>query len=531
MGEADGSVRLELNRAQLGLLYPAHILLGEGERIAGTGPAMQRLLPAIAAGDPLDRHLRIASPARTERLSSLPAGSIVHLEARQGGALFAGSAWPTDQGMLLALDLVPGAAADLTERIQFADFAPSDHAASSVLLIDMQHALLEEARSIAAELAEERQRSVELLENVSRAAGYLAHNFNNLLSVIALNVRRLGGPRHRPEERERLVDIILGSAAQGSELTRSLMNLSHRQQDVRSVLEVDAFLRGNSAFHAATAGSGIVISYDLQAGAATANVSRTGLASSLLNLLLNARDAMEGVGSITISTSAGLWQGRPTITIEVRDDGPGMSAGQAARAFDPLYSTKPAGTGLGLASVRSFAVAMGGEAELLSAPGRGTAARLYLPRDVQEESAASGLHPLGSAAGPGRPRILLVDDEPYALEALAELLDDEGFDTTCAQDHGTALAALQEGRHDLLLTDVLMPGTDGTALAAAAQQLDPSLQVVLMSGFVPDEGRIDPAWHFVRKPIDPAALIRLLQSVCPQDAGGAVAASGARSAG
>jgi CheY-like chemotaxis protein len=354
----------------------------------------------------------------------------------------------------------------------------------------------------------------------------MAHDFNNLLSVIRLNTDRLSRQFGKDEKIGKLAEIIQEMAARGSEITQSLMTLSLQRTDTRQPLSVDQVIQDNMGVLDSVVGSNITLKLNLDADGRKSVVSYSDFLNALINLLLNAREAMPMGGQIALSTSLGVGRSKSDgdadadmaasgsyIAIQIADTGIGMSDALLARAFEPQFSSKPNGTGLGLASVRNFAAEMGGDVWLESVEGMGTTAYLHLPiaRTVAPLVAAGSSPPnAGTPNALGKQRILLVEDEPYALEALVEMLEAEGYAVTACTSGEEALLALAQNAYDVLLTDVLMPGQNGTEVARDACIVQPSIKVILMSGYVPDSAALQPGWLFLHKPMESAKLLQLI---------------------
>lgn len=527
-------IRVDIDETRLGRLFPAFLLVDAAGTILSTGPALRRHMPELALAARLAEQFRIEAGDGTVPLAALAdSGQLVQLVALQSGMRLSGSVIALDRGYLFAMRYVPSQFALGAENLQMSDFGPDDPMVPGLLLVGLQKALLEESRSIAAELSRERQRSLELLERISRTAGFMAHDFNNFLSIIRLNADRIdndGSGGDGPASRNRrLAGIISETAERASEITRSLMTLSRQRFDSRLPLDVDGLISENAAFFRTLLGPANALDLALDAAGARVEASRVALLNSVMNLLINARDAMPDGGRVSISTGIRQAQlaphGRPAdpsprdyLAILISDTGTGMTPEVLDRAFEALFSTKPHGNGIGLASVLDFARDMGGEACIDSLPGEGTRLFIYLPVMVQPVACAAAGAPAsatpattGGAAG-GRPRVLLVEDEPYALEALAEMLEDEGLAVQGCANADEGRAALGEGRFDLLLTDIVLPGDSGLVFAEEACVRDPEMAVIVMSGYVPEGEAIRPSWLFLRKPINSGVLKDLIQA-------------------
>jgi len=303
------------------------------------------------------------------------------LIAREGDVHLRGAAIFHEGGCLLAVRFAVSEEMFADSAMNLSDFGHADPVILSTMLIVLQRAMLEESQATAIELAHERQRSTDLLERTSRVAGYMAHDFNNLLSVIRLNTDRLSRQFGKDEKIGKLAEIIQEMAARGSEITQSLMTLSLQRTDTRQPLAVDQVIQDNMGVLDSVVGSNITLKLNLDADGRKSVVSYSDFLNALINLLLNAREAMPMGGQIALSTSLGVGQSKSHadgdadadmaasgsyIAIQVTDTGIGMSDALLSRAFEPQFSSKPNGTGLGLASVRNFAAEMGGDVWLES---------------------------------------------------------------------------------------------------------------------------------------------------------------------
>lgn len=519
----------EISEKQLALLFPAFLEVDSNLILRDIGPAIRRRCQLVATGDPLGAHFtRIGFPADPELPLAAERGDPVLLRSRASGMELNGIAIPLDDGYLLTLNIIP--AADSLEQtdLQISDFGPDDPAVPALLLVTLQKAMIEEARTNAIELTKERQRSLDLLERVSRVAGYLAHDFNNFLSIIRLNGDRLLGGTELTEMQKRLVGIMLETSERGSEITRSLLTLSHQKSDSRSRIQLDRLVRDHHAFFSTVAGSAITVSCRMHAEGAVIEAPRTGLLNCLTNQVINARDAMPEGGEITISTDVRTVELPPSgqepasprayVVIAIADTGHGMSEEVLERAFEPFFSTKQRGSGIGLASVMDFAQEMGGSACLESREGEGATIFLYLPLSAIEGADARQEAPVATPAQSGMGvQILVVEDEPYALEALKEMLEGDGYQVSAASSAAEAMVLLAQQTHQVLLTDVVMPETSGLDLAAWASERFPGIHIVMMSGYVPENRELRDSWRFIRKPLDIALLREMLHAALLED--------------
>jgi PAS domain S-box-containing protein len=379
--------------------------------------------------------------------------------------------------------------------------------------------------------AEERLLQTEKMELVGQMAGGLAHDFNNLLGVIMGSLDLLGNGL-TDERARRQLDLANRAAQRGAEVTRSLLAVARRQAlsparlNLRdAVAEVLPLIRQAVGRQIEVHESRCA---ECNAGLLTADLDLAGLGSALLNLAVNARDAMAGGGKLTIDTRyrvigadeagapAGLKPGQYAV-ISVSDNGSGMPRAVAARAFEPFFTTKPQGrgTGLGLAMVYGFARQSGGTATLYSQPGVGTTLRLYLPVLLEAVSGAwapgaaedAGSVPMGAGE-----RLLLVDDEADLLDITRQWLSGLGYSVRAVASPGAALGLLESETFDILVTDVVMPDEiSGIELAGMARDLQPDIRVLLISGFAGDLGQGD--WPRLAKPYSRRELARTVREV------------------
>ena len=242
----------------------------------------------------------------------------------------------------------------------------------------------------------------------------------------------------------------------------------------------------------------------------------------IVNLLINAREAMPSGGSVVLSStlsdvcpSTGA-RGR-FVLLQCQDTGIGMDDETQARAFDLFFTTKRRGSGIGLASVKDFAAESGGNVMVRSRLGAGTCVTIILPlvppgpRLALDEADTTAPATLPESAR-CRHRVLIVEDEAYALEALSELLADDDFIVSSALSAAEAKRCLDEQAHDLLLTDVVMPGESGIELALWVADRYPDTRIMLMSGFVPEHDTLQPDWRYIRKPLDSQRLCEMIRA-------------------
>ena len=338
---------------------------------------------------------------------------------------------------------------------------------------------------------EDRLRHGERLEAMGRLAGGVAHDFNNLLTGIlgyADLLRRGAGEDRR---RSRQAEAIVSAATRAAELTAQLLAFS--RSGVRSTRDLDLHevVRAALDLLRRTIDSRIAIEEELVADRRTVTGDPGRLQSALLNLAVNARDAMPDGGVLRVSTADALapGPGAPAelapgtyCRVEVRDSGTGMDERVRARLFEPFFTTKAPGkgTGLGLAAVHGTVSELGGAVTVASEPGEGATFTLWIP--VSDREPGSLTPPARTAIG-GSGRILVAEDEPALRELAAEVLGGLGYEVRTAADGVEALELLRAGPADLVLLDLVMPRMGGAACAEALRAVDPQVRLLAMSGF------------------------------------------------
>ncbi|WP_426199062.1 ATP-binding protein [Pseudomonas sp. DC3200b2] len=368
-------------------------------------------------------------------------------------------------------------------------------------------ALAEANRRLLAE-AQERERAEELLrhaqkmEAVGQLTGGIAHDFNNMLTGImgSLDLMNRYIAKGRSAEIGRFAEAALGSAQRAAALTHRLLAFSRRQSLDRQRIDLNALVTSLEDLLGRTTGEQIDLRLDLATNAWPVYTDPNQLESALLNLVINARDAMPSGGRLVITTcNRDLPHAQPNPPMEavrpgqyavlcVRDNGSGMSPSTRAKAFDPFFTTKPTGqgTGLGLSMIYGFIQQSGGHVTLDSEPDAGTEVSLYLPRYLEPEGDA--VLPQAECEAPLAQQgecVLVVEDDPAVRMLIINVLDELGYRGYPAADAEVAVPLLEAPlRIDLLVTDVGLPGVNGRQLAEIARRQRPGLKVLFMTGYI-----------------------------------------------
>ncbi|WNG28772.1 PAS domain S-box protein [Cystobacter fuscus] len=380
---------------------------------------------------------------------------------------------------------------------------------------------------------EEQLRQSQKMEAVGKLTGGVAHDFNNLLQVIGGNLQLLQRDLVGNERGMRRVSTAIHSVERGARLASQLLAFARRQPLTPVVLHLGRLVRGMDDLLRRALGEDVEVETVISGGLWNTAVDPNQLENVLLNLAINARDAMEKSGKLTIEVSNARLDERyarmhpdvkpgPYVLLAVSDTGGGMPPEVIERAFEPFFTTKPEGrgTGLGLSMVYGFVKQSGGHVKIYSEVGHGTTLKIYLPRAFQAEMPLEEL-PEGPVEG-GTETILVVEDDAEVRATVVEILTDLGYRVLKAADGQGALAIIQSGLPvDLLFTDVVMPGpVRSSDLARQAKTLQPGIAVLFTSGYTENAivhgGRLDPGVHLLSKPHRREDLARKLRQLLNQ---------------
>ena len=407
-----------------------------------------------------------------------------------------------------------GATTDIQEIVEAREVVARDRA-------ELEELVRERTRDL--EATQERLAQAQRMQALGQLAGGIAHDFNNVLQAVqggAVLIERRPGDRARVA---RLGRMIVEASERGTIITRRLLTFARRGALRAEAVDAGALLADMREILLHTLGQGITVELSIAGELPPLFVDKGQLETVLVNLGTNARDAMEGSGSLVLAAAveaveeglehpAGLGRG-VYVRISVTDTGPGMDAATMARATEPFFTTKPVGkgTGLGLSMAKGFAEQSGGGMTIESAPGRGTAIHLLFPRAETGVSDASPT--VAAVTAPSgrrdRARLLLVDDDAAVREVTAEQLESHGYVVRTASSGAAALGLLEEGwEAELVVSDLSMPGMDWLALIREVQRRWPGMPAILLTGFVSNAaaiaigGALSGGFSLLNKPVD-----------------------------
>jgi two-component system NtrC family sensor kinase len=425
-------------------------------------------------------------------------------------------------------DIVQGWLWHMASYLVFGIPATAFFVALILLAMRTTNALYSEAER--REAAEAGLRQAQKMEAVGQLTGGVAHDFNNLLTIILGNLQM--ALRQTPEGRsKKLLTNVYQAAERATELTKRLLAFSRNQPLNPQPIDANRLVADMSDLLGRTLGETILIETVQGGGLWPTEVDKTALESALLNLAINARDAMPAGGKLTIETGNafldeaycesvdGVKPGQ-YILISMTDTGTGMSPEVIGKAFDPFFTTKPAGagTGLGLSQVHGFVRQSGGHIRIYSEVGEGTTVKIYLPRSFVRAGKASNQTAAPESRKGQKETVLVVEDDPDVRSYVTETLRGLNYRVLEAADGESALTLVhQTDPLDLLLTDVVMPGMNGRALGDAAKQFRPGLKILYMTGYsrnaIVHQGRLDPGVSLIQKPFSESVLASRVHGV------------------
>jgi PAS domain S-box-containing protein len=403
---------------------------------------------------------------------------------------------------------------------------------AAAALKDLNQTLEERVQDRTSQLmkAEEALRHSQKMESIGNLTGGIAHDFNNLLQVISGNLALLKRDVLGNAAAERRVQNAMDGVSRSAKLSSQLLSFARRQALQPKVINLGRFIRDMEDILRKAVGEGVTVETIIAAGLWNTLIDPGNVENALLNLAINARDAMDGQGRLTIEAGNAFLDSEYAraheevirgqyVLIAVTDTGAGMSPDVIRQAFEPFFTTKPdgRGTGLGLSMVYGFVKQSGGHIKIYSEAGQGTTIRFYLPRSVQSEDRLVDLDKTPAVGG--SEMVLVAEDDESVRETVVAMLSDLGYRVLKAKDAQSALSIVESGMPiDLLFTDVVMPGSlKSTELARKARERMPNLAILFTSGYTENSivhsGRLDENVELLSKPYSREALARKLRHV------------------
>ena len=352
------------------------------------------------------------------------------------------------------------------------------------------------------------------MDALGQLTGGVAHDFNNLLMVVSGHIRTLQKAVTDDTKLSRAANAIAYAAERGAALTRQLLTFSRRQTLNPKVFQIAESVSASRTMLESSAGSAVRLNIAIAPELWPVNVDQSELELALVNVTLNARDAMPGGGALLIAAENATLTGMENdakiagefVAVRVTDTGTGIAPDVLPKIFDPFFTTKELGkgSGLGLSQVHGFAHQSGGTIQIESQVGRGTAVTIYLPRSNEAPGVMQG--EIREESSPGG-TVLLVEDNPEVLSVCVSMLEQLGYETHAVSGALAALDVIEQKNFDLVVSDIVMPGgMDGAALANAIRARHPKLPVLLATGFSPSGSRTD--FPVIRKPFSLSELSR-----------------------
>jgi PAS domain S-box-containing protein len=351
------------------------------------------------------------------------------------------------------------------------------------------------------------------MESIGQLTGGVAHDFNNILAAIMGSLSLAQRRMAEGEDVSRFLQNAMQAAQRGATLTQRMLTFARKQELTLETIRLDESLGEMIEMLERTIGPGATIKANFPPGLRPVRADRAQLELALMNLAVNARDAMPDGGIIELSAENLDEPGGQYVRVSVRDEGEGMDPETLARAVEPFFTTKGIGkgTGLGLSMVQGMAEQVGGRFALSSRPGKGTRVDIVLP--VAEDTESAPAERAAPAAPMRRISVLAVDDDPIVLLNTAAMLADLGHEVLQAPSAAAALAILEERPVDLLLSDYAMPRMNGVELVARAQEVRPELKAIIVSGYADVADGVALALPRLAKPFSDADLAGIIAVV------------------
>jgi CheY-like chemotaxis protein len=492
--------QVSLAENNLFMLHPTAILIDGALDVCAYGPLAQRYAPAMRRGSALVEFFEIAPELNESSASTFATEqTALVLRSKSRSIHLAGTLFATEGGYLLVTKPTIADAANPVNGFQIADFAADDPFVPCLFQIVLLQGLHDEAEKNAQDLKLAREEVGAILVQLRRITGFFSHEFHNLLSIIQLNCDRVISSGTTSHEVSRAIGMIKETATRGGSVSQWLRAISG-DADLWQREPLDDFLRANLSLLRTLCGPNVTISSRLMAGSASLKAPVCDLLNCLVSLIGTIAKGCRGNVDADISTmladataaEPAMAELRISIAAEHWIDG----AELLSCRHHSFLGNEP-----GRSSIAEFAQAAGGTADYEPAEQTRGIFTLRIPCiarnigrvEAHQSNKAAGLSP--------RRHLVIVEDEPAALEALVELLEFEGFPITACSNAEEALAAISADSNAVLVTDLVLPTMDGLTLALEVTRRHPQVSVVVMSGHVPNYEHYNPRWAFMQKPL------------------------------
>lgn len=486
-------------------LHPTAIRIDSDFVIQSFGPIANRYAPKMRAGERLSQSFDIMPELINGSLASLTTGKkALSLVSKERGIRLTGVVFATEADYLI---VIRPQITDVRnpKGLQIADFPEDDPLIQCLMQIALLQGLRDEAEAAAQELKLAWEENAEILDQLRSITGFIAHEFSNLLSIISLNCERIRSLHAIGTDSARMIDFIQEAALRGGSVSQWLRALSG-DADLSHREPLDDFLRANLNLLKTLCGPNVTVSPKLMAGGASLDAPICSLLNCLVSLIRMAAPPDEfGIHAEIETVLADTPVSAPRmVEVTIR-----IEANHVLDGGELLHRRRSSFLGhqTGRASVSEFVRSVGGSAQYRSSGENAAVITMQMPCANESERVLHSHAANPDRAGRDRQHLIVVEDEPAALEALVELLEFEGFTVTACCNAEQALTALAARPNSILITDVVLPTIDGLALAKKAALTNPQIKVVIMSGHIPDRDHHDQQWVFLQKPLNVDDLI------------------------
>ncbi len=498
--------QVSLDENNLFMLHPTAIRIDGAMDVCAFGPLAQRYAPAMRRGSVLSDFFEIAPELNESSASTFATEqTALVLRSKSRSIHLVGTLFATEGGYLLVTKPTIADAANPVNGFQIADFAADDPLVQCLFQIVLLQGLRDEAEKNAQDLKLAWEEVGDILVQLRRITGFISHEFHNLLSIIQLNCDRVISSERTSPEVARAVGMIKETAIRGGRVSQWLRAISG-DADLWQREPLDDFLRANLSLLRTLGGPNVTLSARLMAGSACLKAPVCDLLNCLVSLIGTIAKGCRGSVHADISTTLAEATASELAMAELRIS---IAAEQWGDGSELLISRHQSflGNEPGRSSIAEFAEAAGGTAHY--EPAEQTRGVFTLRIPCAAENVGRVEAPQANKASDLAPHrhLVIVEDEPAALEALVELLEFEGFPITACSNAEEALAAISAVPDAVLITDVVLPTMDGLTLALEATRRYPQVRVVVMSGHVPNHEHYNPRWAFMQKPLSVDELI------------------------